>query len=59
MSLVTTSETKAGSALAKNGTEATRDRQLKLMTSCNNKIKIKFKKYLRKPSDDRFKIGNE
>ncbi len=35
MSLVTTSETKAGSALAKNGTEATKDRQLKLMTSWN------------------------
>lgn len=36
MSLVTTSETKAGSALAKKGTEATKDLQLKLMTSCNH-----------------------
>ena len=38
MSLVTTSDTKAGSALAKNGTDATRDRQLKLMTSCKQQF---------------------
>lgn len=37
LSLLTTSETKEGSALVKNGTEATSDLQLWLTTSCKQK----------------------
>ena len=38
-SLVTTEETKAGSAFAKNGTAATNDRQLQFITSYNKNEK--------------------
>ena len=47
-SLVTTSETKEGSALVKNGTEATKARQSSVLTSWENtKLTVKPFKMLR------------